>query len=95
MENNDKINFFLKQVGFNMCQVRKNRKMTQSDVAKALGMAKISYGVIERGQIATSLKTFFKIAEFLNVSPAKLVCEKDEILLSKTDIIQFYTQGAK
>lgn len=78
-----------------MCQARKNQKMTQSDMAKALGMAKISYGVIERGQIGTSLKTFFRIAEVLNVSPARLVCGKDEVLFSKADIIQFYTQGAK
>ena len=78
-----------------MREIRKSRKMTQSEVAQALNMAKVSYGVIERGQIGTSLKTLFNIARILNVSPARLLLDNGEILLSHMDIAQLYVQGGK
>lgn len=79
---------FLKKVGSNMREICKSRKMTQSEVAKALNMAKVSY--IERGQIATSLKTLFNIVSILDVSPARLLLDNGEIFLTKKDIISFY-----
>jgi len=81
---------FLKKVGSNMREICKSRKMTQSEVAKALNMAKVSYGIIERGQIGTSLKTLFNIVSILDVSPARLLLDNGEIFLTKKDIISFY-----
>lgn len=95
LENKKTVSCFLKKVGSNMREIRKNRRMTQSQMAKALTMAKVSYGIIERGQIGTSLKTLFNIATILNVSPAQLLLDKDEIFLTKKDIVALYAQGEK
>ena len=76
-----------------MREIRKSRKMTQSEVAKAINMAKVSYGVVERGQIGTPLKTLFNIASILDVSPARLLLGSEEILLSKKEIIALYIKG--
>lgn len=76
-----------------MREIRKSRKMTQSEVAKAINMAKVSYGTIERGQIGTPLKTLFNIASILDVSPARLLLGSEEILLNKKEIMAFYIKG--
>ena len=76
-----------------MREIRKSRKMTQSEVAKAINMAKVSYATIERGQIGTSLKTLFNIASILDVSPARLLLGSEEILLSKKEIMALYIKG--
>ena len=95
LKNEQTASDFLKKVGSNMREIRKSRKMTQSEVAKAINMAKVSYGIIERGQIGTSLKTLFNIATILNVSPAQLLLDKDEIFLTKKDIVALYAQEEK
>ena len=93
LKNEQTASDFLKKVGSNMREIRKSRKMTQSEVAKALNMAKVSYGVIERGQIGTSLKTLFNIASILDVSPARLLLGSEEILLNKKEIMALYIKG--
>jgi DNA-binding XRE family transcriptional regulator len=71
------------------------RNMTQLQMAQTLNMVKASDGAVERGQKGTTLKTLFNIASILDVSVAQLLLDKDEIFLTKKDIIAFYTQGKK
>ena len=78
-----------------MREIRKSRQVTQSQIAETLNMAKISYGSIERGQKGTTLKTLYKIAQALSVSPLQLLLDKDEIFLTKKDIVGFYERGDK
>lgn len=90
---NESYKLFLKEVGSRMRECRKSQRITQAQMAQKLGIAFVSYNSIERGVIGTTLKTFFNITQRLGVSPAELVCGKDEILLSKTDIVQLYARG--
>lgn len=93
IEKNNKNEFyvpFLKELGARMREYRKGQKMTQAQMAQRLGMAFISYNSIERGVIGTTLKTLFKIATILCVSPAQLLLGTDEILLKKSDMAKNY-----
>ncbi len=98
IEKNDKNDFymsFLKEVGSHMREYRKKQGITQAQMAQKLGMAFVSYNSIERGIVGTTVKTLYNISQLLGVSPARLMCDKDEILFSKADIAKFYSQGGK
>ena len=95
LENKKTVSCFLKKVGSNIREIRKNRRMTQSQMTQTLNMAKVSYEAVERGQKGTTLKTLFNIASILDVSVAQLLLDKYEIFLTKKDIIAFYAQGEK
>ena len=95
MENKKTVSCFLKKVGSNMREIRMGRNMTQLQMAQILNMAKVTYGSVERGQKGTTLKTLFNIAKILDVSPAQLLLDKDEIFLNKKDVVALYGQGKK
>ena len=88
-------NCFLKNIGRNLRHYRTMNSLSQKQMAKALSMAIISYSLIERGRAGTTLKTVYKIAKILDVSPAQLLLDKDEIFLTKKDIVALYAQGEK
>ena len=88
-------NCFLENIGRNLRHYRTMNSLSQKQMAKALSMATISYSLIERGKTGTTLKTLYKIAKILDVSPARLLLDNGEILLSHMDIAQLYVQGGK
>ncbi|MGN0919433.1 MAG: helix-turn-helix domain-containing protein [Alphaproteobacteria bacterium] len=92
-ENIDENASFLKRVGVNLRDCRKRQSLTQKQVAENLSMATITYVLIEEGKVGTTLKTLYKIAKVLNVSPSQLLVDKDEVLLTKKDIVTLYMQG--
>ncbi len=54
---------------------RKSRGMTQQQLADALGVARPRISELERGANAFRLRTLFKLAAALDVSPADLLVE--------------------
>ena len=88
-------NCFLENIGRNLRHYRTMNSLSQKQVAKALSMATVSYSLIERGKTGTTLKTLYKIAKILDVSPARLLLDNGEILLSHMDIAQLYVRGGK
>ncbi|MGN0919610.1 MAG: helix-turn-helix domain-containing protein [Alphaproteobacteria bacterium] len=95
MQLSDKIDesvCFLKQVGENLRYYRKNKSLTQKQMAEKLSMATITYGLIEQGKAGTTLKTLYKISGILGVSPAQLLMDKEEILFTKEDVKKLYIQ---
>ena len=88
-------NCFLENIGKNLRHYRTMNSLSQKQMAKALSMATISYSLIERGKAGTTLKTLYKIAQILDVSPAQLLLDKDEIFLTKKDIVALYARGVK
>lgn len=94
-DKNESYKFFLKEVGSHMREYRKMQGITQAQMARKLGMAFVSYNSIERGVVGTTLKTLFNIAQLLEISPARLLSNKDEIFLSKMDLARLYNQEAK
>lgn len=86
---------FFKQIGANMRAYRKDKHLTQEQMASKLQMTVTNYSIIERGKIGTTLTTLFKIAQILEVSPTQLILGKDEVLLTKTDIAKLYAGETK
>lgn len=83
---------FIKKVGINMLFYRKVKGLTQAELAKRSGLATVSYAGIEHGKIISTLKTFFNIANALEISPAQLLLDREEIFLSKADIAKLYME---
>ena len=86
---------FLRKVGQQIQKERKNNSLTQKQLAPQLGLSVITLSQIERGVAGTTLKTLFKIAKKLNVSPAQLILNSDEILFLKSDIAKLYLRVNK
>jgi transcriptional regulator with XRE-family HTH domain len=93
--NSSETTCFLKLVGANMRKYRKEKKMTQAQLAKTLHMAFVSYNNIERGIVGTTLRTLFKIAKVLEVSPTQLLLGKDELFLTKKEIASLCVKEAE
>lgn len=62
----------------NLKEARKNKNITQAQIAEKLSIATSTYGDYERGRTEPDLKTLKKIAMILNVSV-------DALLNIKTD----------
>jgi transcriptional regulator with XRE-family HTH domain len=54
-------------------EARDALRLTQAEVADALGMAREVYGRIERGQLMPSVSTLIAIAKVLHVTPNQLL----------------------
>ena len=57
-----------KQVGKKIREIRKQRKISQMDLAYSIGMSMNTISYIELGKIASKIDTLNKIANVLNVS---------------------------
>lgn len=86
---------FFEQIGANIRTYRKSKHLTQEQIASKLQMTVTNYSIIERGKIGTTLTTLFKIAKILEVSPTQLILGKDEIFLTKSDIVKLYAEEIK
>ncbi|MBQ9738120.1 MAG: helix-turn-helix transcriptional regulator [Alphaproteobacteria bacterium] len=86
---------FFEQIGVNIRTYRKSKHLTQEQIASKLQMTVTNYSIIERGKIGTTLTTLFKIAKILEVSPTQLILGKDEIFLTKSDIVKLYAEEIK
>jgi len=51
----------------NLAKLRKQRKLTQVEAAKAIGIPKSTYAMLEAGHRVGSVKTLKKIADFFGV----------------------------
>lgn len=68
---------FLKLVGENVRKTRKERGMTQEELAEKVGLQNTYIGGIERGERNISLETLEKVANGLEVKPNTLLDFKD------------------
>lgn len=66
-------------IGNKLCALRKEKGMTQAEVAEAAGISDRTYADIERGSVNMRMETFLRICKVLRASP-------DEILTQKQDI---------
>lgn len=58
----------LKIIGQNICEIRKEKNLTQKTLAKQIGMKSASYICrLERGQLNVTIKTLEKLADALSV----------------------------
>jgi transcriptional regulator with XRE-family HTH domain len=63
---------FIEGFGKNVVKIRKQKKITQEELAFRTGMGLSQIGRVERGEISTGLSVVFSIAEALEVKPKDL-----------------------
>lgn len=61
------------KIGSNLKTLRKNRKITQEELAEILGITRAAVSIYERGLANPTLETFVKICEVLECSPNTLL----------------------
>ncbi len=66
--------------GDNLCVTRKNKKLSQSQLAQKVGVISITIGRYERNEIKPSIDIASKIAKALDVSLDYLVGISDSVL---------------
>ncbi len=79
---------FFKQIGANVARYRKKRGLTQKEFAEKIGLSYPFVAGLECGQHSTTIKTLKKIADSLSVEPCQLLAGEDDIILSKSAMIQ-------
>ena len=67
-------------VGWVIQRKREQKKSSQDVVSDLSGIGRTHLSAIERGERKTTLDTFFKIAEALNIRPSVLLAEIEEEL---------------
>ena len=68
----------LKNLGSLVRSKRKERKLTQADVAEMIGVSTQHYSRIERGEYIPSLQTFLKLANVLDLDMSRLGISTDK-----------------
>jgi transcriptional regulator with XRE-family HTH domain len=58
---------FLKKLGENIVQIRKQNKMSQNDLAYAIGWDKPNLRKVEKGKVNVTVKSLLLLAEGLGV----------------------------
>ncbi|WP_213950551.1 helix-turn-helix domain-containing protein [Tepidanaerobacter syntrophicus] len=66
-------------VGYKIKKIRRERNITQAQLAKKAGVSTGLIGQIESGKVEPSIKTLEKIAAALSLSPCFFVSEDDEL----------------
>ena len=65
----------LTSIGMNIRKYRKQRKLSQEQLAEKAGLSTNYIGMLERGEKTPSLETFLKIANILDVSADMLLAD--------------------
>lgn len=60
-------------IGRNIREARRNKRLTQADVAESLGISLLHYGRLERGDRRAALEQIAAIAHTLEVSVSSLL----------------------
>lgn len=67
--------FDLMDIGNKLYTVRKQRGMTQAQVAEVAGLSDRTYADIERGSVNMRIESVLKICEALNITPNDIFVE--------------------
>lgn len=67
----------LRQIGNRLLALRKDRGLTQMELAEKAGLADRTYADIERGTVNMRLLTLIKICEALHIRPDDLLLSDD------------------
>lgn len=76
--------------GENLKRIRKERRITQSEISKAVGVERSSIGKYETADVIPSIDVLKKIAEFFGVSVDYLVNGEKENISQKEDAEEQY-----
>ena len=82
------MNDVLHEIGERLRKYRKEKKMTQSEIAKELDMSLNFYGDIERGKCRLSIEKILLVYERLGIDPTYLLTGEEHPSISFYDIIK-------
>ena len=68
----------LRQIGNRLLALRKDRGLTQMELAEKAGLADRTYADIERGTVNMRMSTLVKICEALNIRPNDLLLSYEQ-----------------
>lgn len=75
-------------IGKEISRLRKNKKWTQEELAKAVSLTRTSITNIEKGRQKILIHTLWDLAEQLDVHPSKLLPKKVVPPVSSTHLIE-------
>jgi transcriptional regulator with XRE-family HTH domain/KaiC/GvpD/RAD55 family RecA-like ATPase len=85
------------ELGFRIKELRTQARLSQSDLAKSIGVTPSTISQVENNQIYPSLPALIKIAEILNVSASSLFRETesglDPVRFSESDRVEVHFAG--
>ena len=84
----DDIQAFLRFVGQNIKTFRMRLGLTQDQLAKKAGLARVSLARIETATTNVTLKHLFRLATAMNVTPDVFLNAADTIHISKQEVVQ-------
>lgn len=64
---------FLQNIGKNIKNLRKDKKLSQEKFGELIGLSRNSIGMIERAEVNIHVLTLYKIAKALEVEPQELL----------------------
>lgn len=79
--------FDLRIIGNNLLRNRKNKMLTQSEVAEIAGLSDRTYADIERGNVNMKTETLLQICKALDITPDDILTETEEIILKKQESV--------
>jgi len=88
----------LEVFGKRLKTLRKERKMTQEELADKLGLHNSYIGLLERGERIPSLLTLDKIAKYFGVKPADLIMEEQKAQkmdLKQKELLYIVREGSQ
>ncbi|WP_438782197.1 helix-turn-helix domain-containing protein [Enterococcus sp. DIV0187] len=83
----EEVNVMIENFGANVTRLRKDRGLSQEELADKLGMKKQSISNIERGNRYPTFETLERIASVLNASPIQLFGTLKEIAVSDVPVV--------
>lgn len=74
-------------IGKKIQNIRRQKLITQEQLAKKLNVSKVFLSRVERGKVKISLQKLIEIAEVLDISLEKLLAENTIINVGKMDYV--------
>lgn len=76
------------EIGNKLYKTRKNKGLTQADVAEKAELSDRTYADIERGSTNMRLETLLKICNALNITPNDILVTDNDIEITEQDIVE-------
>lgn len=79
----------LRVIGNNLLLLRKQKALTQAELAELAGLSDRTYADIERGTVNMRVQTLLKICEALNVMPNDILSSNEsDINMNQAEVIE-------
>lgn len=80
------------EIGNNLYKIRKNRGLTQAEVAEKADLSDRTYADIERGSVNMRIETLLKICKALNITPDEILTQENSRPISAEELTEIINQ---